>query len=153
MRPGPGTATCLLLLWALVWETPDDKQFDHICCLFISRGCLKEHLSLLTLPQTVFDAFPSATFGWAEYRWDDATDPIERVLSVMDCFVTLMEPALIPSVLAWDPITHVKKPVNWQAGSIHHAAHQWEDLPGCSKWVLEILAPNLAGPLKRMIGR
>ena len=117
-------------------ETPDGERFDHIRRLFISQGCPEEHLGLLASPQTVFDSFPSATFGRAEYRWDDIVSPIERVLSVVDCFVTLVEPEPIPSVLAWDPITRVKKPVNWRAGGVHRAADRWAQMPGCSKRVL-----------------
>ena len=90
-RPGLDNETCLPLLQALVGPQPDGERFGHIRALFLSRGCPAEHRWLVESRESVFAAFPPATFGRTEYKWDDDTDPIERVLAVVDCFVSLCE--------------------------------------------------------------
>ena len=107
----------LRLLRELVKSKTDTERFAYIRLLFESQGCPREYLPLLQSPETVFEAFPEA-FGRSEYKWDDDTSPLERVLSVVDCFVTLCEPEPIPSMLEWDPVTRVLEPA-FKSGRVH----------------------------------
>ena len=138
MAPTATEHTCLAMLQELVVGQSDEHRFGHIRALFLSQGCPSEHEWFLDSRETVFRAFPRDTFGKAEYRWDAEITPIEKVLSVIDCFVTLCEAEPIPEVLAWDPITRVQKPVNWKAGGVHEpeVVKRWEEMPGCAKRVL-----------------
>ena len=125
----------LELLRELVKSKSDEERFAYIRLLFESQGCHREHLVLLQSPETVFDAFPKA-FGRSEYKWDDDTAPIERVLSVVDCFITLCEPEPVPSMLEWDPVTRVLAPA-FKSGNVHEPeiVKRWENMPGCAKRV------------------
>jgi hypothetical protein len=103
----------------------------------VSQGCPPEHSWFVESRESVFGAFP-AEFGRTEYTWDADTGPIERVLSIVDCFLTLCDREPVPSVLRWDPITRVEKPAEWRAGGVHEpeVVRRWEEMPGCAERVL-----------------
>ena len=133
---------CLPMLRALVaaWaekDLPSAERFAYIKLLFESQRCPEEHLCFLESRESVFAAFPTA-FGRSEYKWDDTTAPIEQVLSIVDCFVTLCEDGDIPGMLEWDPITRITDPVNFKAGGVHEpeVVKRWEAMPGCAKRVV-----------------
>ena len=129
---------CLPLLRALVKDKSDELRFEYIRLLFISQKCPQEHRGFVESREAVFAAFPAATFGRSEYKWDDDTTPIEKVLSVVDCFVTLCEADPVPHMLDWSPITRVVQPTGFKAGGVHEpdVVERWEEMPGCAKRVL-----------------
>ena len=117
------------------------KRIQHtriyIKLLFESQKCPSGYLGFVQSRESVFAAFPSS-FGRSEYKWDDTTAPIEQVLSIVDCFVTLCEEEEIPPGLVWDPITRIVDPANFKAGGIHEpeVVKRWKAMPGCSTRVL-----------------
>ena len=145
-RPaGAGVEGCLPTLQAAMADFVPGKtsRLEAVRKAFETRGCKPEWLALFDSHESFFSAFPNETFGRAEYRWDDETRPIEAVLSVVDCLVTLVEEEGVPACLAWDPIAQVRETTGWQAGGVHRpeVVERWERLPGCSKrvrsWVRE----------------
>ena len=112
----------LQLLQKLLEQTPDGGRLEHVRRLFLSQGCPAPDLVILGSVDSVFHCFP-VDFGRSEFRWNDDISPIERVLSVVDCFLTLVDSHPIPSVLSWETgITAVKKPRDWKAGGVHQVA-------------------------------
>ena len=129
---------CLPRLRKLLDGKADKYRFEYIRLLFVSQKCPSEHRWFIESRESVFAAFPSETFGRSEYKWDSTTAPIERVLSVVDCFVTLCEEEPVPHMLDWNPITRVVEPRDFAAGGVHEPeiVKRWEQMPGCAKRVL-----------------
>jgi hypothetical protein len=120
----------LQLLQKLVEGKSPVERLGFMRLVFESQGCPPESLDWMSSVESVFSTFPSDTFGRAEFTWEADTAPIERVLSVVDCFLTLVEPEPLPAVLTWESgVTKVCKPINWRAGGVHRVAERWESMP------------------------
>ena len=147
---GAGVEGCLPTLQAAMADFVPGKtsRLEAVRKAFETRGCKPEWLALFDSHESFFSAFPNETFGRAEYRWDDETRPIEAVLSVVDCLVTLVEEEGVPACLAWDPIARVREPTGWQAGGVHRpeVVERCQRLPGCSKACSLVGAGAFLGP-------
>ena len=78
-----------------------------------------------------------ATFGLADFRVDDDTTQLRWVMSVADCFLSLVDDAGFSKSIRWDPFPNNVDPTDFRAGGIHEpdAQRNWARMPGVSSWV------------------
>ena len=81
-------------------------------------------------------------FGHVDFRADDDTSTVRAVMSVADCFLSLVDAEGFSPVLHWSPLTAARDPTDFKAGGVHskEARRAWDEFhesgPGVSSWVL-----------------
>ena len=111
--------------------------------LFEKKGLLR--LGLDEDPSDMFeDIFCGIPddFGHATFLVDEDMVELKVVMSVADCFLSLIDEEGFPDCLRWMPLPEATDPERFRAGGIHSrtARAYWEAMdksgPGVSKWVM-----------------
>ena len=135
--------------WQNVWQSQGTvlpllqtfaKQFDAgsrrgaIKWLFQSRGFLGGQQSGMF--EDLFCGFPKE-FGFIQFGVREDTAAVKFVMSLADCFLSLVDDRGFSSSLFWAVEPRVQDPVDFKAGGVHSAAAQeaWDRLPGVSSHV------------------
>ena len=111
--------------------------------LFEKKGLLR--LGLVEDPSDMFeDLFCGIPedFGHATFLVDEDMTELKVVLSIADCFLSLIDENGFADCLRWVPLPEAADPEDFRAGGVHTrtARKHWEEMnesgPGVSKWVL-----------------
>ena len=74
-------------------------------------------------------------FGRAEFRFDQDIDELKWVLSIADCFISMVDPVGLSDFIHWSPFPGIRDPKHFKPGGIHtlSAVAYWEsEIPNLS---------------------
>ena len=102
----------------------DADMFDHLLCKFD--------------PQ----------FGHVQFGVDQEVGVIRFVMSIADCFYSLIDDRGFSDALFWGVEPMVRDPEQFVAGGVHEPAAKqaWAELPGVSSYVLHLIQHKVLGP-------
>ena len=106
--------------------------------IFTEKGLLTGHEGMFSL---MFCGLP-ASFGHVDFKAEADTSLMRAVMSVADCFLSLIDSRGFSPAMHWSPLPAASDPSDFKAGGIHTATARkaWDDLsasgPGVSKWVM-----------------
>ena len=128
----------LPVLTAYVKEFAPCDRRGAMWHLFDTKGLLEGHKDMF---EHMFCGLPRE-FGHVDFRADDDTSTVRAVMSVADCFLSLVDAEGFSPALHWSPLPAARDPTDFKAGGVHskEARRAWDEFhesgPGVSSWVL-----------------
>ena len=120
-------------------QFPPEQRRGMITRLFEDRGLWRQGDKAW---QGLFHGLPD-DFGHIQFGAYEDMTAARVVMSVADCYLSLIDEGGFSEAIEWSPTPIVKDPEHFKAGGVHAPSAQaaWHRLhesgPGVSKWVLE----------------
>jgi hypothetical protein len=94
--------------------------------------------------------FPDS-FGKAEFVFDADITELKYVLSIADCWISILDPVGLSDFIEWAPVPVIRDPPNFRAGGIHtpEAVQYWlTEIPDLAAWPRKWVTQKVFFPRK-----